>query len=52
MQASLEAEVRARMEALKAKKKLEQDINDLEAAADLANKGRADSEKNVKRHQV
>jgi len=52
MQASLDAEVRGKTEALKTKKKLEQDINELEAASDLANKARAEAEKTVKKYQV
>ena len=38
MQASLEAECRAKAEALRIKKKLESDINELEIALDHANK--------------
>ena len=52
MQASLEAETKAKTEAMRAKKKLEQDINELEAAADGANRGRAEAEKTIKRLQA
>lgn len=52
MQASLEAETRAKTDALRAKKKLESDINELEIAADNANRARADCEKNAKRLQA
>ncbi len=52
MQASLEAESRAKGEALRAKKKLENDINDLEVAADTANRGRAEAEKMIKKYQT
>ena len=52
MQASFEAEARGKAEALKSKKKLEADINELEAALDGANRGRAESEKNVKKLQA
>ena len=38
IQASLESEQRAKMEALRIKKKLEGDINELEIALDHANK--------------
>ena len=51
MQASLEAEARGKAEALRSKKKLEQDINELEVALDGANRGRAEAEKNVKKLQ-
>ena len=51
MNASLEAESKGKTEALRIKKKLEQDINELEVALDGANRGRADMEKNVKRLQ-
>ena len=51
MQASLEAETRAKTEALRAKKKLEQDINELEMAADDANRARAECEKIIKKMQ-
>jgi len=52
VQASLEAESRAKTEALRAKKKLEQDINELEMAADDANRGRAECEKIIKKIQA
>ena len=52
MQASLEAESRGKAEAMRMKKKLEQDINELEVALDAANRGRAEAEKNIKRYQV
>jgi len=51
MQASLEAEARGKAEAMRVKKKLEQDINELEVALDTANRGRADAEKNIKKSQ-
>ncbi|XP_045214008.1 myosin heavy chain, striated muscle-like [Mercenaria mercenaria] len=49
--ASLEAEVKGKLEAQKIRKKLEQDINELEASLDVSNRSRADAEKNVKRMQ-
>ena len=52
MQASLEAEARGKSEAMRMKKKLEQDINELEVALDGANRGRAEAEKNIKKYQV
>ncbi len=36
---------------MRAKKKLEGEINELEAALDGANRGRMEAEKNVKKHQ-
>ena len=43
MQASLEAEARGKAEALRMKKKLESDINELEIALDHANKANAEA---------
>merc|ERR1711981_598330 len=51
MQASLEAESRAKGEALRIKKKLESDINELEIALDHANKANAEAHKSIKRYQ-
>lgn len=51
MQASLEAESKGKAEALRIKKKLEQDINELEVALDVANRAKAEMEKNIKRYQ-
>merc|ERR1712113_326946 len=51
MQASLEAESRAKAEALRIKKKLESDINELEIALDHANKANAEAHKSIKRFQ-
>ena len=51
MQASLEAEVRSKSEALRLKKKLESDINELEIALDHANKANAEANKAIKRYQ-
>ena len=51
MQASLEAECRAKAEALRIKKKLESDINELEIALDHANKANAEAHKSIKRYQ-
>ncbi|CAF2365471.1 unnamed protein product [Rotaria sp. Silwood2] len=51
MQASLEAESRAKAEALKQKKKLESDINELEIALDHANRSNADLQKALKKLQ-
>merc|ERR1712061_208699 len=47
----LEAETRAKAEALKIKKKLESDINELEVALDHANKANAEANKAIKRYQ-
>lgn len=51
MNASLEAEAKGKQEALRIRKKLEQDINELEVALDGANRARAETEKNCKRLQ-
>merc|ERR1711881_750047 len=51
MQASLEAESRAKAEALRIKKKLESDINELEIALDHANKANSEAQKSIKRYQ-
>lgn len=51
MQASLEAESRAKAEALRIKKKLESDINELEIALDHANKANSEALKSIKRYQ-
>merc|ERR1712073_290885 len=51
MGASLEAEQRAKGEALRIKKKLESDINELEIALDHANKANAEGQKAIKRYQ-
>merc|ERR1712133_181785 len=51
MQASLESEQRAKAEALRIKKKLEGDINELEIAVDQANKANAEAQKAIKRYQ-
>ena len=52
MQASLEAESRAKAEALRIKKKLEADINELEIALDHANKANSEAHKSIKRYQT
>ena len=49
MQASLEAEAKGRAEALRMKKKLESDINELEIALDHANKANSDLQKHIKK---
>merc|ERR1711994_315305 len=49
--ASLEAEQRAKSEALRIKKKLESDINELEIALDHANKANSEGQKAIKRYQ-
>jgi len=50
--ASLEGESRAKAEALRIKKKLESDINELEIALDHANKANAEAHKSIKRYQA
>ena len=50
--ASLEAEQRAKAEALRIKKKLESDINELEIALDHANKANSEGLKAIKRYQA
>merc|ERR1719507_2841847 len=49
--ASLEGEQRAKGEALRVKKKLEGDINELEIALDHGNKANAEGQKAIKRYQ-
>merc|ERR1719383_525230 len=51
MQASLESEQRAKAEALRIKKKLEGEINELEIALDHANKANNEALKSIKRYQ-
>merc|ERR1712045_146905 len=51
LQASLDAEQRAKAEALRIKKKLEGDINELEIALDHANKANSEAQKAIKRYQ-
>merc|ERR1719495_286114 len=51
MQASLESEQRSKGEALRIKKKLESDINELEIALDHANKANSEAQKSIKRYQ-
>merc|ERR1712008_319236 len=51
MQASLEAESRAKAEALRIKKKMGGDINELEIALDHANKANSEAHKSIKRFQ-
>merc|ERR1712088_905324 len=49
--ASLEGEQRAKADALRVKKKLESDINELEIALDHANKANIEGQKAIKRYQ-
>merc|ERR1712078_899323 len=51
LQASLEAEQGAKAEALRIKKKLEGEINELEIALDHANKANNEAQKSIKRYQ-
>merc|ERR1711994_82569 len=51
LNASLEAEQKAKCEALRVKKKLEGDINELEIALDHANRANSEGMKTVKRYQ-
>ena len=51
MQASLEAESKGKAEAIRQKKKLEEDINELEVQLDHSNRSNADLQKQVKRVQ-
>ena len=52
MQASLEAEAKGKAEALRMKKKLESDINELEIALDHSNKANSDLQKHIKKLQT
>ena len=51
LQASLESEQRAKAEALRIKKKLEGDINELEIALDHSNRANSEAQKAIKRYQ-
>ena len=51
LQASLDGENKAKTEALRIKKKLESDINELEIALDHANKANSEAHKSIKRFQ-
>jgi len=50
MQGSLEAETKAKQEALRMKKKLEADINELEVSLDHANRANAEAMKTIKKY--
>merc|ERR1712240_353054 len=52
MQASLEAETKGKVEALRMKKKLETDVVDLGVALEHANAANAESQRNIKRIQT
>merc|ERR1712055_756042 len=49
MQATLEAEAKGKADAMKAKKKLESDINELEISLDHGNKANSDLQKHIKK---
>lgn len=51
MQAQLEGETRGKTEALRMKKKLEHDINELEVAMETAKGARGEAEKQIKKYQ-
>lgn len=50
MQVSFEVEVKGKVENMRIKKKLEQDINEFEIVFDVVNRGKVDLEKNVKKY--
>ena len=52
MQATLEGEQKAKAEALRIKKKLEGEINELEIALDHSNKANSEALKSIKRYQA
>merc|ERR1711874_436100 len=52
LQASLEVEAKGKAEAMKAKKKLESDINELEISLDHSNKANSDLNKHIKKMNV
>merc|ERR1712212_40957 len=52
MQAALEAESKGKAEALRAKKKLESDVGELEIALDHSNANNADTQKAIKTYQA
>ena len=51
MKASLDAEIKGRQDSLKAKKKLEQEISDLEANLDQTQRLKSDLDKTIQRQQ-
>jgi len=51
MQLNVETESRNKVDAMRVKKKLEQDINDLEMTLDGVNKAKAETERNFKKYQ-
>merc|ERR1719228_2742615 len=51
IQASLESESKGKADALRMKKKLESDINELEVALDQANRGKSELAKNCNKYQ-
>lgn len=51
MQATLDGESKNKLEALRAKKELEQKVSDLELAIDRMNKSRGDTDKIHKKYQ-
>jgi len=51
LQGSLEGEAKAKAEALRMKKKLESDINELEIALDVSNKNNGDLQRHIKKIQ-
>lgn len=52
MQASLEAEVRARSEAVRLRKKMESDLNEIEVQLGYANKQAAESQRVIRHLQT
>ena len=52
MQATLEGEQKGKAEALRIKKKLEGEINELEIALDHSNKANSEALKSIKRYQA
>ena len=52
MQASLEAELKAKTDAQRLKKKLEGEVNDLEIQLDHANRNSAEAIKTIKKLQI
>ena len=52
LQASLEAEAKGKADALRLKKKLETEVNELEIQLDAANRNYAEASKTVKKLQI
>ena len=52
MQASLDAEIKGRQDSMKTKKKLEQEISEMEAKLDQTQRLKSEADKNISRMQL